>query len=58
MGAVEKIGGIYQRDKELHVRQETQPENRFRRVMPFIEFVARRNKLGVWKKAPSDESCG
>ena len=50
MEAVEKLGRAYQRDKENRVRQEVQPGNQFRRVMPFIEFVARRNKLGVGKK--------
>jgi hypothetical protein len=46
MEAVEKIGKAYQRQKELRVRQEPPPKNQFRRLIPFIEFIATRNRLG------------
>ena len=61
--AIEKIQSSPRQDKKIRVRQEVQSRNRFRKQMSFLEFVARRDKLGYAKKtraakAVSEEIAG
>ena len=42
--------------KELGVLQEPPRKNRIRRQLPFIDFIAKRNKLGFGKNGRIDKS--
>lgn len=49
MGAVEKIGRAYQRDKENGVRQKVESRNQFRRVMPSSSLSPNETSLELGK---------